>query len=128
MAELLKPKIDQFEAASQSLQELFNETKSLIVRDATIQRFEYTVEAFWKMLKVYLLEVEGIDAASPKSVMREARNAKLFSDRDVALALQMIDDRNISTHLYNEDMAEQVYQNVAQYFDFMQQVLARLRK
>lgn len=128
MAELLKPKIDQFEAASKSLQELFSETKSLIVRDATIQRFEYTVETFWKMLKVYLLEIEGVDAVSPKSVMREARNAKLFSDGDVALSLQMIDDRNISTHLYNEAMAEQVYKNIVQYFEFMQQVLAKLLK
>lgn len=127
MAELLKPKIDQFEAASQSLQALFSETKSLIVRDATIQRFEYTVEAFWKMLKVYLLEVEGIDAASPKSVMREARNAKLFSDADVSLALQMIDDRNVSTHLYNETMAQQVYKTIPQYLEFMQQVRSRFK-
>lgn len=128
MAELLKVKIEQFESAHTSLQALFSEPKSMIVRDATIQRFEYTVEAFWKMLKVYLLEVEGIDAASPKSVMREARNAKLLSDGDVALSLQMIDDRNISTHLYNEAMAEQVYKNIVQYFEFMQQVLVKVLK
>lgn len=127
MAELLKPKIEQFEAACTSLQELFIEPKGMIVRDATIQRFEYTVESFWKMLKVYLLEVEGVDAASPKSVMRECRNAKLFSDSDVALALQMIDDRNISTHLYNEVMAEEVYKNIPKYFEFMQQSRVKLR-
>ena len=40
-------------------------------RDSAIQRFEFTVEIFWKCLKAYLKEREGIDCRSPKSCIRE---------------------------------------------------------
>lgn len=47
----------------------FNELANLanpnaIERDAAIQRFEYTFEAVWKAVKLYLNAVEGIDVAS----------------------------------------------------------------
>jgi hypothetical protein len=39
---------------------------SLLVRDAAIQRFEYTFEATWKAAQIYLREVEGLEVGSPK--------------------------------------------------------------
>jgi hypothetical protein len=43
---------------------------SLVERDAAIQRFEYTFEATWKTAQLFLAEVEGVTANSPKSVVR----------------------------------------------------------
>jgi hypothetical protein len=37
--------------AAQTLGDILKEPFSVIVRDATIQRFEYTFEALWKFLK-----------------------------------------------------------------------------
>jgi nucleotidyltransferase substrate binding protein (TIGR01987 family) len=54
-----------------------------IVRDATIQRFEYTFETTWKLLKAFLFEVEGIDANSPKSCFREALKAGVMDEFQV---------------------------------------------
>ncbi len=57
--------------AIKTLKEVLNEPFSVIVIDATIQRFEYTFEALWKFLKEYLKEREGIISNSPKSCFRE---------------------------------------------------------
>ncbi len=58
---------------------------------------------------------------SPKEVIREARNMGLLSDEQLVLALQMIEDRNKSTHLCGEAMAAEVYNRVRKYADFMEQ-------
>ena len=52
-----KLKIDGFGLALKSLENILNEKENVIVRDATIQRFEYTCEAMWKALKLYLLNI-----------------------------------------------------------------------
>ncbi|MCC7210609.1 MAG: hypothetical protein E3K40_08815 [Candidatus Brocadia sp.] len=46
--------------ALHTLGEILQQPFSVIVRDATIQRFEYTFEALWKFLKEYLKEISGI--------------------------------------------------------------------
>jgi len=77
-------------------------------RDAAILRFTYTFEAIWKAAQRYLAEVEGVEVASPKSSIRACREAGLLSDDQAVAALAMADDRNLSVHLYNEGLAEQL--------------------
>ena len=52
--------------------------RSDIERDAAIQRFEYSFEAAWKCVQLYLLEVEGVDAGSPKRAARESLQVGLL--------------------------------------------------
>jgi hypothetical protein len=40
-----------------------------IVRDAAIQRFEFTFELVWKTLQLYL-EHEGFESAGPRAVLK----------------------------------------------------------
>ena len=80
------------------LDEILHEEFSVIVRDATIQRFEYTVEVFWKFVKEYLSSYEGIECYSPKSCMRELSSAGKMSDNETETLLKMIDDRNLTSH------------------------------
>lgn len=70
--EELRKKYQYARKAWDTLDEVLKEDFSSVVRDAAIQRFEYTFETTWKVLKVYLKEREGIIANSPKSVFREA--------------------------------------------------------
>ena len=53
-----------------TLQQILGEPKTAIVRDAAIQRFEYSFEAVWKAAQRFLREREGVEAASPKAVVR----------------------------------------------------------
>ena len=57
--------------ALKTLEDILKEPFSMIIRDATIQRFEYTFEALWKFLKEYLKEKEGIISNSPKACFKE---------------------------------------------------------
>jgi hypothetical protein len=61
-----------------SLKEILQESFSVIVRDAAIQRFESTFEALWKFFKEYLKEREGIICNSPKACFRELFSLNLL--------------------------------------------------
>lgn len=64
-----------------------------IVMDATIQRFEFTFELFWKGLRRFL-QREGIDTASPRSTLRHAYRRGLL-DRE-QLWLDMLKDQTVA--------------------------------
>lgn len=49
----------------------------------------------------------GTSTAAPKDVVREMAQSRYVSDFD--LWLLAIDMRNLSSHTYKEDLAEQVY-------------------
>ena len=60
----------------------FIPSPSMIERDAAIQRFEYTTEACWKAAQATLFEHFGVEAASPKAVIRAAAQNGLLSELD----------------------------------------------
>jgi len=69
-------------------------------KEGVIQRFEYTFELAWKVLKDRL-EFDGIilDRISPKSVARKAYETKYINDVD--MWFRMIGDRNLMSHTYD---------------------------
>ena len=68
----LMQSFENLKKALNRLEEALHEDQgnSLIV-DGTIQRFEFTIEIYWKMLKRLLLS-EGIDAKTPRETLKEA--------------------------------------------------------
>ncbi|BDG16271.1 HI0074 family nucleotidyltransferase substrate-binding subunit [Thermus brockianus] len=97
-----------------------------VERDAAIQRFEYTFEAFWKALQAYLREREGLEAASPKATFRLAREVGLLDEEETLLSLAMTDDRNLTVHTYNEGLAKAIYQRLPRYAELMERALGRM--
>jgi nucleotidyltransferase substrate binding protein (TIGR01987 family) len=74
--------------------------------DAVIQRFEFSIELFWKTLK-HLLAASGIEAKTPKACLQEAFAAGWLGDDD-AVWIAMLKDRNLTSHTYKEDLAEEI--------------------
>lgn len=106
--------------------DILREPFSLIVRDAAIQRFEYTFEAFWKFLKEYLRVKEGLVANSPKSCFREMfASGKTTEDETVRL-LEMTDDRNMTSHTYKEEIADIIFGKLADYSKLIEDIVERL--
>lgn len=101
------------------LEVLAVETPSPIERDAAIQRFEYTCEAVWKAAQRYLQEVEGLSLGSPKGSIRASRDVGLLTDEQTTRGLEMIDDRNLTVHTYNESLAEEIYYHLPAYAEFL---------
>ena len=121
-------RIQVVEKALATLKELaFLQDPSPVERDAAIQRFEHTFEAFWKALQVYLREVEGLEGASPKGVIRLVREVGLLEE-EARLALGMVDDRNLTVHTYNESLAQAIFRRLPEHTRLMEQVLGRLQK
>lgn len=87
-----------------------------IVRDAVIQRFEFSFELIWKTLKLYL-EHQGHECGSPRAALKKAFNEGLITTPDEAdVWLQMLDDRNLTSHAYDEALARRIYQNIVKHY------------
>jgi nucleotidyltransferase substrate binding protein (TIGR01987 family) len=94
-----------------------------LVRDATIQRFEFTVEATWKLIQIYLREKEGLELNSPKSAFRACFQVGLLDEEQTQLSLQMVDDRNLTVHTYNEKLAESIYAHIFSYRELINKII-----
>jgi nucleotidyltransferase substrate binding protein (TIGR01987 family) len=70
-----------------------------IGKEGLIQRFEYTLELAWKTLKD-LLESERIIVKSPAETIKHAFRMGIIDNGE--LWIQMLDDRNLMAHTYDE--------------------------
>jgi len=114
--------------ALHTLLEVLNLEKSPVVRDAAIQRFEYTFEAMWKAAQLFQKEREAVEAASPKSVIRACFRSGFLDEDQARLAMEMADDRNLTVHTYNEQLAEAIYARLPRYAGLMDSWLAAMER
>jgi len=98
------------------------------VRDAAIQRFEYTFEAVWKAAQIYLRFRESLDAGSPKSAIRDSFQVGLLNEDRARKAMSMADDRNLTVHTYNESLAEQIYSRLQEHAAVMDEWLVSMER
>ncbi len=87
------------------------EPNNRIYIDATIQRFEFTFELFWKTLKVYFQE-NGLELLYPKEILQEAYADKILVHEE--LWLQMLFDRNLTSHTYHETLADEIFHRICE--------------
>lgn len=124
-------KLNNYKNALSRLHEAIEEekaSKSLAVRDGAIQRFEFTSELAWKTVREYLLSEGATDINSPKKVMREAYNNDLIENTEGWL--RILDDRNLTSHVYDDEDAEDIYNRIMnehiKLFDELEKILDRL--
>lgn len=104
--ERLAERITGYLKALAQLQQAASKPKDEYVRDSVIRRFEYTHESAWKMLKLRL-EQEDIFAKTPRETMQASLEAGFIEDGNAWTDLQKM--RNLTSHTYNEELAEEVY-------------------
>lgn len=71
-----------------------------------IKAFEYTYELGWNMLKDYLEYQGQTDIAGSRDTIREAFKVGLIADGDGWM--QMLQNRNRTSHTYNEATADAI--------------------
>ncbi len=96
------------------------------LRDSAIQRFEFTFEIFWKLIKTALKQLEGIECNSPKSCMRELFRNKYVEEPELEKLLEMVDDRNLTVHTYHEEIAEDLFNKLKRYINLMKSVIEKI--
>ena len=75
-------------------------------RDSLIKRFEFTYEMAWKLMMSYEKENGVTSILGSKDVVRHAYNMTLIENGEAWM--DMIDTRNQTSHLYDEQMAADV--------------------
>jgi len=111
------------QCAQQSPEKLYR-----IYRDSLVQRFEYTFDTTWKYISEYL-QSEGrqLTIKSPKQVFRECLKARILSEEETRSALEMVNDRNLTTHGYDEELIEETSKKIVAYAQLLSVLLQRTK-
>lgn len=94
-------------------------------RDSVVMRFAYTLDTTWKYTKFYLEKRFGAVHNSPKPVLRECQRNAILSEEETVAALEMVDARNLTAHIYREEVAEQIVKYIDQYYALLLAILTR---
>ena len=130
LMELLSNKVENLRKAVERLSEGILElqaNQSSIVRDGVIQRFEFTTELAWKATREYLMDQGFVDINSPKLVMKEAFSFGLITDDNIWI--QILNDRNLTSHIYKEEIADEICERIIKtYFQEFKALSKRLKE
>jgi len=110
MAKRWEERIADLDKAIKRLGDAIEESKvieSSTLQDGVIQRFEFTLELSWKVMKYYLNSEGVIEAKAPRSTVRQGFVYGIIEDANIWM--DMIEDRNLTTHTYSESMANTIY-------------------
>jgi len=105
-------RLDEYQRALEALREVLALEENDVVRDATIQRFEFTFELAWRSMMFWLRD-RGIDVRNPRDTLREAFRQGLIEDAASWTDLQK--NRNLTSHTYKRELAERVYAEIRAY-------------
>jgi len=123
MSDNISPIFEDFKKAIQRLQESLDLEKSAVVRDSAIKRFELCFDLAWKSAK-FCAKVKGIECYSPRDCFKTAFQLKLINHNEKWL--EMIEDRNLATHLYKEEYADDLYSRLSDYLKLFQELASQL--
>ena len=81
-----------------------------IIKEGIIQRFEYTHELAWNVMKDYAEYQGNSSVGGSRDAAREAFQLKLIMDGEIWT--DMIKSRNKNSHTYNEETANEIYSKI----------------
>ncbi len=98
-------------------------------RNSAIQSFEFSIDTLWKLVKDYLEYKHGIivQTPTPRSVFREALAVNLVSKEELEKINKMVADRNLTSHTYNEPLAQEISTHLPSYCQLMQKIIDRIQ-
>ncbi|MBP7511618.1 MAG: nucleotidyltransferase substrate binding protein [Bacteroidia bacterium] len=86
-----------------------------MLKEGLIQRFEYTHELAWNVMKDYAEYQGNNNVGGSRDATREALQLKIIENGEIWM--DMIQSRNKTTHTYNEATANEIYTKIIdQYF------------
>ena len=125
----IKDKITDLEKAVHKLNESLKRDymQDDIVIDATIQRFEFTYELSWKLMKSYLEYTGNLEGSNPRAAIQESFKEGIITEGEIWL--QMLQDRNLTSHTYDEGTAMKIYNNIKnEYSKLFEQLFDRIKE
>lgn len=111
--------------AYKALDMALNTANSQLERDGAIQRFEFTFELVWKILK-RVLKFKGMEINNPRDVFRESVKQGLIEN--VEVWFEFIKKRNLTVHTYNEEYAMEIFESLPKFKTEVQKLIEKLIK
>jgi len=109
--------------------EIFENQKELerTIRDSMIQRFEFCIDTTWKFFKAYLETVEKtqLETKSPRGIFKTLCHINFLTESQTETALKMLDARNLTSHLYKEDIAENLASEIPAYYTLLDKIIKK---
>lgn len=110
-----KQRFNNFENAHNNLIEMLDllkkEPSNKAYKLAVIQSYEMDIELAWKTLKDYL-NFLGYKLQAPRDVIKQAFAIEIIPDGEIWL--QMLEDRNLTSHIYDEAKAQEVVDSIVE--------------
>ncbi len=102
----------------------------IISKDCVIKRFKDTVELSWKLLFEFIKTKHLIEdlVPSPKSTLRAALKLKLLNEEETEKAINMIDDRNLTSHTYKEEIANNLLSRIPSHIKLLKKIISELEQ
>jgi len=121
LIEILK----DFQKAIEKLEKVLKLKKTEINRDSAIKRFELCFDLAWKSMKE-LAKKEGIECYSPRECLRTSFQLKIIDPNKKWF--EMLDNRNLTVHLYKEEMADRIYLKLPVYLEILKDLLNKIKQ
>lgn len=103
---------EDYQNEEDNLDEVLNE----MMKEGLIQRFEYTHELAWNVMKDYAYYQGNTEIGGSRDATREAFKMNLIKNGH--LWMEMIQNRNRTSHTYDKETAEEIYAAIInQYYD-----------
>jgi nucleotidyltransferase substrate binding protein (TIGR01987 family) len=99
--------------------------KTDLNRDASIQRFEFTIELAWKTMR-RILKYKSILINNPRDTVREAAKENLIDDPKAWFVF--LENRNLTSHVYNEEIAEKIYNSLPDFKKALDEFIEKIVK
>ena len=117
-----KQRFQNYEKAFQRLSRAIEGVKSApdddLLQAGLVQTYEYTFELAWKTLKDYLT-LEGFEVRSPRETIRQGfQSGYIMNGEDW---LQALADRNLTTHIYDDEIIIRVLNGIFERYFFLLQ-------
>ncbi|HET7294938.1 MAG TPA: HI0074 family nucleotidyltransferase substrate-binding subunit [Vicinamibacteria bacterium] len=112
------------DAALLRLEDVLRQPRNEYMRDSAIQRFEFCYELTWKGLK-QACDASGTPVFSPRDAFRTAFRLGLI--KDDPRWMQMVEDRNRTTHTYNERLADAIRSRLDRHLVLMREARDALK-
>jgi nucleotidyltransferase substrate binding protein (TIGR01987 family) len=81
-----------------------------MMKEGLIQRFEYTHELAWNVMKDYAEYQGNPTIGGSRDASREALQLKIIVDGEIWM--DMLKSRNKTSHTYNEETANEIYYKI----------------
>ncbi len=134
-AGLYRAKVDKYKKALTGFNKLFEKDLMLfdpVINDAImngqLQKFEYCSELMWKAIRLLLQMNNSISSKSPRDVIKEFFNSGYIDSGKYEILLNIIEDRNKLSHMYNEEVFTEVHARLKDYVQVMNEVLTILEE